>query len=215
MNENIFETQYNVTKQSRLKKFYEKKKISIYSTIILLLICIGSVSYYLKNEENKKIILADKYMEAKLYIKKGNKDKAKSILSTIINDSNGIYSALSLFLILNENLVVDQIELSKLFDNVLKNNELEKEIENLIIYKKALFQSNFVSESELLSTLKPLINTETSWKPHVLLLLGDYFVSKKEYSKAKEFYIQILSLKNLHNEMYNIARSQIILIAND
>ena len=83
---------------------------------------------------------------------------------------------------------------------------------NLIIFKKALFQSNFVSELELLDAVKPLINTETVWKPHALLLLGDYFASKKEYLKAKEFYVQVLSLKNLHKEIYNHARSQLIFI---
>ena len=33
----------------------------------------------------------------------------------------------------------------------------------------------------LLETVKPLINSETVWKPHALLLLGDYFASKHEY----------------------------------
>jgi hypothetical protein len=112
-------------------------------------------------------------------------------------------------------LIVDQGELSNLFDHVLENNKFEKEVKNLIIFKKALFQSNFVSELELLDAVKPLINTETVWKPHALLLLGDYFASKKEYLKAKEFYVQILSLKNLHKELYNHARSQLIFITND
>ena len=78
-----------------------------------------------------------------------------------------------------------------------------------------LVQSNFVDELEMLDATKPLINTETVWKPHALLLLGDYFTSKKEYLKAKEFYIQILSLKNLHKELYRQAESQLILITNE
>ena len=67
----------------------------------------------------------------------------------------------------------------------------------------------------MLKSIKPLISKETLWKPHALLLLGDYFVFNKEYFKAKEFYTQILSLKNLHKEMYEIARSRLILITND
>ena len=102
-----------------------------------------------------------------------------------------------------------------MFNHVLENNKFKKEIKNLIIYKKALFQSNFVNESELLETVKPLINSETVWRPHALLLLGDYFAFKKEYFKAKEFYMKILSLKNLHKELYNQARSQLIFITND
>ena len=215
MNENLFETQYDVTKKSKLKKFYEINKILIFSVILILIIAIASVSFYSEAKKKKKILLSDNYLVAKVYLENSDRDKAKNILKSIIFDNDSTYSTLSLFLILNENLIVDQRELSNLFDHVLKNNKFEKEVKNLIIFKKALFQSNFVSELELLDVLKPLINTETVWKPHALLLLGDYFASKKEYLKAKEFYLQILSLKNLHKELYDQARSQLIFVTND
>ena len=215
MNENLFETRYDVTKKSKLKKFYEINKILIFSVILILIIAIASVSFYSETKEKKKILLSDNYLAAKVYLENGDRNKVKNILKTIIFANDSTYSTLSLFLILNENLIVDQGELSNLFDHVLENNKFEKEVKNLIIFKKALFQSNFVSELELLDAVKPLINTETVWKPHALLLLGDYFASKKEYLKAKEFYVQILSLKNLHKELYNHARSQLIFITND
>ena len=215
MNENLFEAQYDVTKKSKLKKFYETNKILIFSAILILIIVIGSVIFYSETKERKKILLSDNYLTAKVYLENGDKNKAKSVLRTVIFSNDSTYSTLSLFLILNENLIVDQGELSNLFDHVLENNKFEKEIKNLIIFKKALFQSNFVSELELLEAVKPLINTETIWKAHALLLLGDYFASKKEYLKAKEFYMQILSLKNLHKELYNRARSQLIFITNE
>ena len=215
MNENLFEAQYDVTKKSKLKKFYEVNKILIFSVILILIIAIASVSFYSETKEKKKILLSDNYLAAKVYLENGNRNKVKNILKAIIFANDSTYSTLSLFLILNENLIVDQGELSNLFDHVLENNKFEKEVKNLIIFKKALFQSNFVSELELLDAVKPLINTETVWKPHALLLLGDYFASKKEYLKAKEFYVQILSLKNLHKELYNHARSQLIFITND
>ncbi len=215
MNENLFETQYDVTKKSKLKKFYEVNKILIFSVILILIIAIASVSFYSETKEKKKILLSDNYLAAKVYLENGDRNKVKNILKTIIFANDSTYSTLSLFLILNENLIVDQGELSNLFDHVLENNKFEKEVKNLIIFKKALFQSNFVSELELLEAVKPLINTETIWKAHALLLLGDYFASKKEYLKAKEFYIQILSLKNLHKEVSNHARSQLIFITND
>ena len=215
MNENLFETQYDVTKKSKLKKFYEVNKILIFSVILILIIAIASVSFYSETKEKKKILLSDNYLAAKVYLENGDRNKVKNILKTIIFANDSTYSTLSLFLILNENLIVDQGELSNLFDHVLENNKFEKEVKNLIIFKKALFQSNFVSELELLDAVKPLINTETVWKPHALLLLGDYFASKKEYLKAKEFYVQILSLKNLHKDLYKKARSQLIFITND
>jgi len=215
MAENLFKAQYDVTKKSKLKKFYEVNKILIFSVILILIIAIASIIFYSETKEKKKILLSDNYLTAKVYLENGNRNEVKNILKTIIFANDSTYSTLSLFLILNENLIVDQGELSNLFDHVLENNKFEKEVKNLIIFKKALFQSNFVSELELLDAVKPLINTETVWKPHALLLLGDYFASKKEYLKAKEFYVQILSLKNLHKELYNHARSQLIFITND
>ena len=215
MSEKLFEAQYDITKKSRLKKFYEAYKILIFSSVLILLIAIASVSYYSQAKEKKKILLAENYLTAKIYLENGDRNRAKSVLKTVILANNSTYSSLSLFLILNENLIADQEELSNLFDHVLENNKFEKEIKNLIIFKKALFQSNFLSELELLETVKPLTNTDTVWKPHALLLLGDYFASKKEYLKAKEFYMKILSLKKLHKELYSRARSQLIFIAND
>ena len=83
---------------------------------------------------------------------------------------------------------------------------------NLLIYKKSLFSLNSISETELLKTTKPLLNTDTLWKPHALLLLGDYFMSKGENIKAGEFYKQILSMNNLHKDLYEQAKSQLAII---
>ena len=102
-----------------------------------------------------------------------------------------------------------------MYDHLLENNKFEKELRNLLIYKKALFDSNFIVESELLETIKPLLNTDTLWKPHALLLLGDYFMSKGENIKAIEFYQQILSINNLRKDLYDQARSQLVIIAHE
>ena len=215
MNENSFEAQYDVTKKSKLKRFYEESKVLIFSAILILVIAIVSIGYYLEIKEKKKILLAENYIEAKVYSENGDRNKAINILKTIIFANDSTYSTLSLFLILDKSLIVEQNELLHLFDHVLKNNKFEKEVRNLIIFKKALFQSNFVSELELLETVNPLINKETLWKPHALLLLGDYFFSKKQYFKAKEFYIRVLSLKDLHKDLYDQATFQLTIIVND
>ena len=215
MNENLFQAQYDLSKKSKLKNFYEKNKTLIFSAVLILIITIALITFYSESKDKKKLTLAENYIKAKVYIDKDNRKEAKDILQTIILANDSTYSTLSLFLVLNKNLITDKNELSVLFNHILKNNKFEKEIKNLIIFKKALFQSDFVNELELLEELKPLINTESVWKPHALLLLGDYFAFNKEYLKAKEFYIQILSLKNLNTEMYEQARSQLALISNE
>ena len=191
MEEKLFETNYDVTKKSKVLKFYEANKILIYSVIFLFVFCIALVTYYSESNKKERTEISNNYISAKIYIQNNKKNEATKILKSIVLSNNETYSTLSLFLILNENLIENKRELINLFDHVLENNKYEKEVENLIIFKKAVLQSDFVDETELLQSIKPLINTNTLWKPHALLLLGDYFVFKKEYLKAKEFYIQI------------------------
>ena len=215
MNDNLFETQYDVTKKSKFRKLYDANKLLIFSTLFVLIIASISFSFYTVSREKKQILLADNYMVAKFYLQNNERDKGRKILKEIILANNSTYSTLSLFLILDEDLFDDQSEISNLFDHLLANNEFEQEVKNLIIFKKTLFLSNFANELEMVENVKPLINTNTLWKPHALLLLGDYFASKKQYLKAKEFYVQILSLQNLNIELYEQARSQLLVITND
>ena len=215
MNENLFETQYDVTKKSKFRRLYDANKLLIFSTLFVLIIASISFSFYTVSREKKQILLADNYMVAIFYLQNNERDKGRKILKEIILANNRTYSTLSLFLILDEDLVDDQKEISNLFDHLLANNKFEQEVKNLIIFKKTLFLSNFANELEMVENAKQLINTNTLWKPHALLLLGDYFSSKKQYLKAKEFYVQILSLQNLNIELYEQARSQLLLIAND
>ena len=215
MTDNLFEAQYDITKKSKLKKFYESNKILIFSSIFILIIFFGSLSFYLETKENKKLLLSENYVQAKIYLENGDKITATNILKNLIFSNDPVYSTLSFFLILNQDLISDHQELSVLFDHLLENNKFENELRNLLIYKKSLFRSNLINESELLEEIKPLLNSETLWRPHALLLLGDYFASKGEYLKAKEFYAQILSINNLQKDLYDQAISQLTLITND
>jgi len=215
MAENLFEARYDVTKKSKLKKFYESNKIFIFSFIFILVILFGTFSFYLESKEKKKILLSENYLQAKIYLENGNRNKALEILKEVIFANDPTYSTLCFFLIVNQNLITDYNELSVLFDHLLANNKFTIEVRNLLIFKKALLNSNFVNESELLESLRPLLKKETLWKPHALLLLGDYFVSKGEYIKAIEFYQGIFTIKNLHKDLYNHARSQLTIISNE
>ena len=212
MNENIFEAQYDLTKKSRIRKFYESNKILIFCFALSFIILATSLFFYLEKQEKKKISISENYIQAKIYLENGNKNKASNTLKKIIFANDSTYSTLAFFLMLNQNLVSDPKEILSLYDHLLENNNFEKELRNLLIYKKSLFSLNSISETELLKTTKPLLNTDTLWKPHALLLLGDYFMSKGENIKAGEFYKQILSMNNLHKDLYEQAKSQLAII---
>ena len=216
MTNNLFETQYDLTKKSKLREFYESNKIWIYSTIFSFIIIIASYSYYKDSKDKKKILLSENYIEAKVQLENNNKAKALEILKNIIFSNDASYSTLSFFMILNENLINDNDEISKLFDHLLQNNKFDKEIENLLHYKKALYKSNYLDEEKFLKEIRPLLNNkETLWKGHGLMLIGDFYFSRSEYIKAKDFYTQILTIKNLQPELYEQVKMKLINIAND
>ena len=117
-------------------------------------------------------------------------------MKEIIKDKNSTYSPLGLYFLIDNNLIENGDEVNNLFDILIKKTNLEFEIKNLIIYKKALFNSEFLSENELIKILNPVINSDSIWKSHALYLLAEYFYSKNERQKAKEFFNQILTLTN-------------------
>ena len=49
--------------------------------------------------------------------------------------------------------------------------------------------------------LNPIINSGSIWKSHALYLLAEYFYSKNEKQKAKEFFNQILILPNSNSDI--------------
>jgi hypothetical protein len=214
MDENL-QTQYDVTKRSKARVFFDKYKVIIISSVFFLLLMFGSISYYYDYKENKRVLLTESYIQAKIYLEQGSEDMALKTLKDVFFLDDPTYSSLSFFLIINENLITDEKEISSMFNHLIKNNKFSKELENLLIYKKLLHNSSYVDEVDLLKSAKPLLNSKSLWEPHALLLLGDYFVGKGEYVKAIEFYQKIFLIKNLNNRIYNHARSQLAKVSND
>ena len=215
MNDNFISGQYDVTKKSKLRQFYDGNKKLIFLILSVLIITIASLNIYSYFKEREKILLSEKYINAKMYLKNGNKIKALNVLNEIIYSNDSTYSSLSLFEIVNENVETDDEKIIKLFEHVLENNKFDKETKNLIILKKAIFETNFTDEQKMLATIKPLINKETLWKAHALMLAGNYYFSKGEKLKAKDFFSQILSMDNLNKELLEQANYQLKLIIND
>ena len=94
----------------------------------------------------------------------------------------------------------DQREINNFFDLVIKSQE-EKEIKNLIIYKKAMFNADKISENELLEILNPILKSESVWKSHALLLMADYFEHNNNLIKSKDFLEEIVNSELVNNEI--------------
>ena len=188
-------------RNERIKNFFidNKKKLIIIISIILVII-IGYLSFENSKEKNR-IKLANQYNLALIDLNPENKQKTIDEMVNVVKSNDATYSPLALYHLLDNNLLENNDEINILFNELIENTKLDNEIKNLIIYKKALFNSDFVSENELLKILNPVINSESIWKSHALYLLAEFFYSKDEKQKAKEFFNQILLLPNANNEI--------------
>ena len=108
---------------------------------------------------------------------------------------------MALYFLIDNSLIESQKEINQFFDILINKVSLENEIRNLIIYKKGLYNADFVEGNELMNILKPLINSESIWRSHALHLIGEYFYSKNEKQKSKEFFNKILSLENANQDL--------------
>ena len=197
------------TRNERIKSFFiENKKKIIFgiSTIILFIIAFYSYQTY---REGFKEQLSDKYNRAVIDYESVEKSLTSSLLVEVIEDKDSTYSPLALYFILDNNLIDDPNEINDLFDLVINKVDLEKEIKNLIIYKKALYNADNVGENQLLEILNPLINSQSVWKSHALYLLAEYFYSKNEKEKSKEFFKQILNTENANGDLVKEARKRL------
>ncbi len=184
------------TRNEKIKNFFVNNKNKIISGIIILIIIIVSVFSYDKYLINKKKDISDSYNSIIIDYSEKTKEKTASSLIEIINKKDPTYSPLSLYFIIDNNLVSDQSKINSLFDILIKDTSLDSEINNLIIYKKALYNADNAQEADLLNMLNPLINSKSVWKSHSLYLMAEYFYANNQKQKAKEFFNQIIALEN-------------------
>ena len=184
------------TRNEKIKNFFVNNKNKIISGIIILIIIIAGVFSYDKYSINKKKDISDSYNSIIIDYSEKTKEKTASSLIEIINKKDPTYSPLSLYFIIDNNLVSDQSRINSLFDILINDTSLDSEINNLIIYKKALFNADNAEEGDLLNMLNPLINSKSVWKSHSLYLMAEYFYANNQKQKAKEFFNQIIALEN-------------------
>ena len=189
------------TRNERIKNFILKNKKSLISFISVIILFFVSFFVYDEYKDKKKIEISDQYNSLIIEFSNKNKELTKNGLVELVNKKDPTYSPLSLYFIIDNLLITEQSKVNELFNTVIKETSLDKEIKNLIIYKKALFNADNSSENQLMEILNPVINSESIWKSHALYLMAEYFYSKDENQKSKEFFNQIISLENANQDL--------------
>ena len=186
------------TRNEKVRNFFVNNKNKIISTIVILIIILAGAYGFDSYKTNKKKEISNKFNSTTLNHSESTKEITVRNLVEIINEQDPTYSPLSLYFIIDNKLISNQSEINSYFDIVIEKTSLDEEIKSLVIYKKALFNSDQAQESELLNILNPLINSKSVWKSHALYLMAEYFYSKDQKQKSKEFFNQIaLSVKIL------------------
>jgi len=197
------------TRNEKIKNFFiNNKRNLIVGLSIILITIIGYLSLKEIKEQNK-IKLANQFNIAVINFKTEDKQKTIDQLTKLINENDSTYSPLALYFLIDNNLIDNKGEINILFDELINETSLDEEIKNLIIYKKALFNSDFLSENDLLQMVNPIINSESIWKSHVLFLVAEYFYSKNQKKKAKEFFNKILITPNSNKDINIEAKKRI------
>ena len=197
------------TRNEKIKIFFINNKkylIAILSSIILIVFAYFS---YGEIQDRKMKKLAEKYNNISIKFSTSNKMDVKNELIEIINEKNSTYSPLALYFIIDNEIQSSNEEINKFFDIIINEVNLNKEIKNLIIYKKGLFNASFETENNLIKILNPIINSDSVWKSHALYLLAEYFFDKNQKQKAKEFYSQILDYKKSNENILTETRKRL------
>ena len=191
----------NSTRNEKIKEFliFNKKKIIFFlvSFLVILVFFFGYNEY--KNKKKKNI--SDFYNSTIIEYSKDNIKKTVQDLIEIVKRKDSTYSPLSLYFIIDNDLITNKNEINDLFDIIINKTSLDPEIKNLVIYKKSLYNADQIDENELINLLNPIINSKSIWKSHALYLLAEYFYSKNEKQKSKEFFSQIVSLENANSDL--------------
>ena len=189
-------------RKEKLKNFFLKNSKYLIFSISAIIILILAYFVYLEINSRNQSKLAEEYN----YIVNNfnnlqNSEQSTERLIRIVEKKNSTYSPLSLYFILDNELVTEKNEINKYFDMVINIGSLEKEIKNLNIYKKAIYNSNFVDEAELVEILRPVTNSDSIWKSHSLFLLAEFFYFKENKAESKKLLNEIINYENSNPEI--------------
>ena len=128
----------NTELADKIKNLYYKNRLWIFLLASTVLIAIASVIILKTINIKKNNLIAEKYVQAGLYLASGKDEKAKNIFEEIINSKNKFYSILAVNLIVEKNLVKEKEKIIEYFQKLEEIN-YSKDKSDLIKLKKALF----------------------------------------------------------------------------
>ena len=149
--------------KNRLINFYNNNKVKILTLIFIVILSLCFLTFLNYNKEKKNILIAEKYVEAGLYLASNKKEDAIKLYEEIILSKNKFYSILALNVILEKNLIKDYNKILKYF-LILEESISDDAQEDLIIFKKALYMINGPDKQQGTKILNELFEKDSKLK---------------------------------------------------
>jgi len=195
-----------ISEKVKLIDLLKKNFKLLLSLSILLFVIISILLWFDHSNKSKREKISEDFIQAKILLENQQNIKAHDVLKNIIEKKDNIYSPLSLFLIIEKNLETDKVTITNYFDKILDIGSIEKEDLNLLRLKKAIFISENSKEEDMLELLNPIINSDSVWKIQSIKFLGDYYFSLKQFNKAKQYYLILISDNDIGLDKNEIKR---------
>ena len=197
------------TRSEKIKNFFIKNKNKLILIVLVVILVFVGFFGYSEYKNKEKIEISNEFNTVIIKYSEANKEATLRKLVNIVNKEDPTYSPLSLYFIIDNRLISDQTKINNLFDILINKTSLEKEIKNLIIYKKGLYNADQTDENSLLKILNPLINSKSIWRSHALYLMAEFFYSNNEKEKSKDFFQKILTIENANTNIIREAQKRI------
>ena len=158
--------------KSRLLHFFDKNKFRFFILISLVVIAVFALSLFQINVKKKNSLIAEKYIQAGIFLANKKNADATIIFEEIIESKNKFYSILSLNTILEKKLLTDKKKILLLFKKIEKIKTTQEQ-RDLIKFKKALFLINNTEFEEGKKLLQEIVDTQSGLK-----FLAEEIISK-------------------------------------
>ena len=185
------------TRVEKLKNFLISKRKQLITLLILIILILITFFGYQEFNSRSKEKLANKFNQIVTNFENGKKQNINNNLIEVIRTKDKTYSPLAFFFLMDNDLISSNQEINSYFDFLINEIPLDKEIKNLTIYKKGLFNSDFVDENQLLDILNPVIKSESIWKPQAMYLMAEFYLAKNQKQKSKDFFEQVMIIENV------------------
>jgi len=196
-------------RNEKIKKFFLENKNKLVSLILIIILCLSGFFGYEEFNKRQRISISNEFNSVIMNFSDKNKKITINKLENLVKKKDPTYSPLALYFIIDNKLIIDNEKINNLFDILIQETSLKKEIKNLIIYKKALLNTEQYDEGKMLSILNPVINSDSVWKSHALYLMAEFFYFKRDYQKSKEFLNQIINLEQSNVSIKQLAQKRL------